>query len=595
MKLIPNFNSPLALRIIFAISIFILLFITSVSYKHNRDLQNSSKLMMHTYEINIQLERLLSFVKDAETGQRGYIITKNSRFLAPYLFSRDKVNRSFIKLKKLVADNPKQQQNLKNLFDLIIQRYTYLEGSLKYSNEKTYDKRKLDNCMFGGRIVMENIRFQIDEMNDVEKDILQKRQKIYQSEISLTPIFSIILFLVALSFILLSYRQISNDIDRLKVFNKKLLISSKLMAESEIIGAFSTWQWDMETDNIVYSDNQYRLLGHPPNSFIPEKDTFLKYVHPEDKQAFSSLMQDIIENKQIPLIYYKVIRKNNEIRYFKSIGKLLIDEQGSKIMLGITFDITEEHFQNIAIYERNKELEKSNKELASFNHVASHDLQEPLRKIQTFISRISDDDMNSLSESGRGYILKIGASTKRMRVLIDDLLLFSRTNTTKKEFLKMNLNDLLEKAKLELSEIIQEKNAIILADKLPKLKVIPYQIEQLFINLISNSLKYNQPNISPEINISCEKIASKEFPDLLEQSIKKYYKIAFSDNGMGFDPQFKETIFVLFQRLHSKTDEYPGTGIGLAICKKIVENHKGHIIADSTPNKGSVFTIFLPE
>ncbi|WP_242499242.1 CHASE3 domain-containing protein [Flavobacterium sp. 140616W15] len=551
--------------------------------------------MMHTYEINIQLERLLSFVKDAETGQRGYIITKNSRFLAPYLFSRDKVNRSFIKLKKLVDDNPKQQQNLKNLFDLIIQRYTYLEGSLKYSNEKTYDKRKLDNCMFGGRIVMENIRFQIDEMNDVEKDILQKRQKIYQSEISLTPIFSIILFLVALSFILLSYRQISNDIDRLKVFNKKLLISSKLMAESEIIGAFSTWQWDMETDNIVYSDNQYRLLGHAPNSFVPEKDTFLKYVHPEDKQAFSTLMQGIIENKQLPLIYYKVIRKNNEIRYFKSIGKLLIDEQGSKIMLGITFDITEEHFQNIAIYERNKELEKSNKELASFNHVASHDLQEPLRKIQTFISRISDDDMNSLSENGKGYILKIGASAKRMRILIDDLLLFSRTNTTKKEFLKMNLNDLLEKAKLELSEIIQEKNAVILSDKLPKLKVIPYQIEQLFINLINNSIKYSKPNVSPEISISCEKIASKEFPDLLEQSIKKYYKITFTDNGMGFDPQFKETIFVLFQRLHSKTDEYPGTGIGLAICKKIVENHKGHIIADSTPNKGSVFTIFLPE
>jgi PAS domain S-box-containing protein len=595
MKLIPNFNSPLALRIIFAISIFILLFITSVSYKHNRDLQNSSKLMMHTYEINIQLERLLSFVKDAETGQRGYIITKNSRFLAPYLFSRDKVNRSFIKLKKLMNDNPKQQQNLKNLFDLIIQRYTYLEGSLKYSNEKTYDKRKLDNCMFGGRIVMENIRFQIDEMNDVEKDILQKRQKIYQSEISLTPIFSIILFLVALSFILLSYRQISNDLNRLKVFNKKLLISTKLMAESEIIGAFSTWQWDMDSDKIVYSDNQYRLLGYPPNSFVPKKETFLEYVHPEDKQAFSSLMQGIIENKQLPLIYYKVIRKNGEIRYFKTIGKLLIDEQGSKIMLGITFDITEEHFQNIAIYERNKELEKSNKELASFNHVASHDLQEPLRKIQTFISRISDDDMNSLSESGKGYILKIGTSAKRMRILIDDLLLFSRTNTTKKEFLKTNITDLLEKAKLELSEIIQEKNAIILADKLPKLHVIPYQIEQLFINLISNSLKYSQPNVAPKINIFCEKITAKEFPDLLEQSIKKYYKITFTDNGMGFDPQFKETIFVLFQRLHTKTDEYPGTGIGLAICKKIVENHKGHIIADSTPNKGSVFTIFLPE
>ncbi|KIC00109.1 histidine kinase [Flavobacterium sp. KMS] len=595
MKLIPNFNSPRALRIIFAISIFILLFISSVSYQHNRDLQNSSKLMMHTYEINIQLERLLSFVKDAETGQRGYIITKNSRFLAPYLFSRDKVNRSFIALRKLTADNPKQQKNLKNLFDLIIQRYTYLEGSLKYSNEKTYDKRKLDNCMFGGRIVMENIRFQIDEMNDFEKDILQKRQKIYQSEISLTPVFTISLFLVALSLILLSYRQISNDIDRLRVFNKKLLISSKLMAESEIIGAFSTWQWDLGTDKMVYSDNQYRLLGYPPNYFVPEKDTFLDFVHPEDKEAFSNLMQGIIENKQLPLIYYRIIRKNGDIRYFKSIGKLLIDEQGSKIMLGITFDITEEHFQNIAIYERNKELEKTNKELASFNHVASHDLQEPLRKIQTFISRFSDNDKAAMSESGREYINKIGVSAKRMRILIDDLLLFSRTNTTKKEFLKTNLNDLLEKVKLEFTEVLQEKNAIILSDKLPKLHVIPYQIEQLFINLISNSLKYDQPDVLPKINISCTKIHATEFPDLLEQSIKKYYKITFTDNGMGFDPQFKETIFVLFQRLHSKTDQYPGTGIGLAICKKIVENHKGHIIADSTPGKGSIFTIFLPE
>ncbi|MCV9928383.1 CHASE3 domain-containing protein [Flavobacterium sp. LS1R49] len=594
MKLIPNFNSPRALRIIFAISIFILLFISSVSYKHNRDMQNSSKSMMHTYEINIQLERLLSFVKDAETGQRGYIITQNSRFLAPYLFSRDKVNRSFIALKKLMADNPKQQKNLKNLFDLIIQRYTYLEGSLKYSNEKTYDKRKLDNCMFGGRIVMENIRFQIDEMNDVEKDILQKRQKIYQSEISLTPLFSISLFLVALTLILLSYRQISNDIDRLRVSNKKLLISTKLMAESEVIGAFSTWQWDLDTNKMVYSDNQFRLLGYPPNAFVPEKDTFLNFVHPGDKRTFSNLMQGIIDNKQLPIIYYKVIRKNGEIRHFKSIGKLLIDEQGSKIILGITFDITEEHFQNIAIYERNKELEKSNKELASFNHVASHDLQEPLRKIQTFISRISDKDKDSLSESGKEYITKIGTSAKRMRILIDDLLLFSRTNTTKKEFLKTNLNDLLKKAEQELSEILLEKDATITSEMLPKLKVIPYQIEQLFINLISNSLKYSQPNVLPEITISCTKVAAAAFPNLLEQSIKKYYKITFTDNGMGFDPQFKETIFVLFQRLHSKT-EYPGTGIGLAICKKIVENHNGSIIADSTPNKGSIFTIFLPE
>ncbi|WP_264536825.1 CHASE3 domain-containing protein [Flavobacterium sp. N1736] len=594
MKWIPKFNSSNSLRVIFVIAVFILLFLSSIAYKHNQDLNESSKLVMHTYEINIQLERLMSAIKDAETGQRGYIITRNGRFLTPYIYSRDKVNTSFITLKKLTADNPKQQKNLKKLFKLITQRFTSFENCFKYSNPQTYDKRKLDNHMFGGRILMDNIRFQVDEMNDIEKKYLQKRLKIYAQEISLSPVFSISLFLAALTFIILAYRQISKDIKRLKIFNKQLLISSRLMSESEVIGKFSTWQWDLDVNKIDYSENQYRLLGLKPNAFVPEKDTFLNFVHPDDKEAVSKSMDGIVNNKQLPFIYYKILLPDNEIRYFKSTGKLLRDQQGSQILLGINFDITDEHLLNIELQERNKELEKSNKELASFNHVASHDLQEPLRKIQTFISRVSDADKAVLSDSAKDYITKIEVSAKRMRVLIDDLLLFSRTNTTKKEFIKSNLNELFENAKSELTEIIDEKKAIITTSKLPKLNVIPYQIEQLFINLIGNSLKYNQPNLNPEITIETEKVLSTDYPDLLEQNIKKFYKITFSDNGMGFDPQFKETIFVLFQRLHSKTD-YPGTGIGLAICKKIVENHKGHITADSILGKGSVFTVFLPE
>ena len=594
MKWIPNFNSSGSLRVIFIIAIFILLFLSSIAYKHNQDLDESSKLLMHTYEINIQLEQLMSAIKDAETGQRGYIITRNSRFLTPYLFSRDKVNTSFIALKKLTENSPKQQENLKKLFKLIIQRYVSFENCLKYSEPRTYDKRKLDNHMFGGRILMENIKFHVDKMNDIEKKILEERLKKYDEEISLSPFFSITLFLVALIFILLAYRQISRDIVRLKIYNKKLLISSGLMAESEVIGKFSTWQWDLDTDKIDYSDNQFRLLGEEPKSFIPTKEIFLDFVHPDDKEAVAESIQGIIDKEHLSFIYYKVIRKDNQVRYFKSTGKLLIDKQGSKILLGINFDITDEHLLNIKLQERNKELEKSNQELASFNHVASHDLQEPLRKIQTFISRVSDADRAVISDSAKEYITKIETSAKRMRVLIDDLLLFSRTNTTKKEFIKSNLNDLFENAIAELAEAIDEKKAQITVSKLPKLAVIPYQIEQLFINLIGNSLKYSQPDLTPQISIECDKILSADHPELLDQSVKNYFKITFKDNGMGFDSQFKETIFVLFQRLHSKTD-YPGTGIGLAICKKIVENHKGLITADSIPNKGSVFTVYLPE
>ncbi|MCD0472396.1 CHASE3 domain-containing protein [Flavobacterium sp. JAS] len=594
MKWIPNFNSSNSLRVIFVIAVFILLFLSSIAYKHNQDLNESSKLVMHTYEINIQLERLMSAVKDAETGQRGYIITRNARFLAPYIYSREKVNTSFITLKKLTADNPKQRQNLENLFKLIIQRFVSFENCLKYSDPKTYDKRKLDNHMFGGRILMENIRFKVDEMNDIEKNYLTKRLKIYDAEISLSPLFSISLFLVALCFILLAYRQISRDFERLKVVNKRILISNGLIAESEAIGKFSTWQWDLDTNKIDYSDNQFRLLGYEPKAFVPVKETFLDFVHPDDKQTVSNSMEGILNNKQLPFVYYKIILPSHEIRYFKTTGKLVTDQQGSKILLGINFDITDEHLLNIELQERNKELEKSNKELASFNHVASHDLQEPLRKIQTFISRVSDADKAMVSQSTRDYLARIEISAKRMRVLIDDLLLFSRTNTTKKEYIKTNLNELIENAESELTEIIEDKKAVITVSKLPKLAVIPYQIEQLFINLIGNSLKYNRPNVAPEITIESVKVLSADYPDLLEQDVKKFHKITFTDNGMGFDSQFKETIFVLFQRLHSKTD-YPGTGIGLAICKKIVDNHKGHIIADSMPDKGSVFTVFLPD
>lgn len=594
MKWIPNFNSSGSLRFIFIIAIFILLFLSSITYKHNQDLNESSKLVMHTYEINIQLEQLMSAIKDAETGQRGYMITRNSRFLAPYLFSRDKVNTSFIALKKLTADSPKQQENLKKLFKLIIQRYVSFENCLKYSEPRTYDKRKLDNHMFGGRILMENIRFQVDKMNDIEKKILEERLKKYDEEISLSPFFSISLFLAALIFILLAYRQISNDIVRLKIYNKKLLISSGLMAESEVIGKFSTWQWDLESNKIDYSDNQFRLLGEEPKSFIPKKETFLEFVHPEDKETIENSIQGIIDNKRLPFVYYKIVRKDKQIRYFKSTGKLLVDQQGSKILLGINFDITDEHLLNIKLQERNNELEKSNQELASFNHVASHDLQEPLRKIQTFISRVSDADRAVISDSAKEYITKIETSAKRMRVLIDDLLLFSRTNTTKKEFIKTDLDELFKNAISELAEVIDDKKAKITVSDLPKLYVIPYQIEQLFINLIGNSLKYSQPDILPTISIESEKVLAADYPELLDPSVKEYHKITFKDNGMGFDTQFKETIFVLFQRLHSKTD-FPGTGIGLAICKKIVENHKGYITADSEINIGSLFTVYLPE
>ena len=181
-----------------------------------------------------------------------------------------------------------------------------------------------------------------------------------------------------------------------------------------------------------------------------------------------------------------------------------------------------------------------------------------------------------------------------MRILIDDLLQYSRTTKVEKVFEVTNLNDLLENAKTDLFQSIEEKNAIIQSDKLPSMTVIPFQIQQLFVNLIGNSLKYSKAEVAPKIKISCKKVTAAD-EELIPKSNKDvFYKINFTDNGIGFEQEYAEKIFILFNRLHNKND-YVGTGIGLAICKKIVENHKGFIFAKGIPNGGSTFTIYLPE
>lgn len=180
-----------------------------------------------------------------------------------------------------------------------------------------------------------------------------------------------------------------------------------------------------------------------------------------------------------------------------------------------------------------------------------------------------------------------------MRLLIDDLLQFSRTNRADKSFEVSNINAILEVAKQDLAEIILEENAQITADPFPEINVIPFQIQQLFFNLLSNSLKYKSAERSPVIKITYDKVKASENPENLKPIKSHYHKITYTDNGIGFDNEYAEKIFVLFNRLHNK-DEYSGTGIGLSICKKIVENHQGFITASGEPNVGATFTIFLP-
>ena len=250
-------------------------------------------------------------------------------------------------------------------------------------------------------------------------------------------------------------------------------------------------------------------------------------------------------------------------------------------------------FQNEEKEKRAAELSIANKELLAFTYISSHDLQEPLRKIQTFVSVILENENKNLSDNGKYNFQRMQLAAKRMQQLIDDLLAFSRINTIDHKFEKTELNIIIEEVKTELKDTIQEKHATIEATELCPVNIITFQFRQLMYNLISNALKFSNPDIPSHITIKSRIVKGSKLNIEKLSPKKNYCHITVKDNGIGFEPHFSERIFEVFQKLHGK-DIYEGTGIGLAIVKKIVENHNGIIIATSELNKGAQFDIYIP-
>jgi light-regulated signal transduction histidine kinase (bacteriophytochrome) len=248
---------------------------------------------------------------------------------------------------------------------------------------------------------------------------------------------------------------------------------------------------------------------------------------------------------------------------------------------------------NSELESKNIQLQNYTRELSSFTDITSHDMQEPLRKIELFISLIEEREIENLSPNGMKYFDKIKESTNRMRQLFFSILNFSLTDRTRNAIEEVDLNEVLEETFESLKVYIKDTNSVFNTSPLPYVQGVKHQLVQLFENIISNSLKYKRTDVIPEITISYEIVDGK---DLSIRDLKKdqrYYKINFRDNGIGFDQQYVEKIFDIFQRLHHQTHT-AGVGIGLAICRKIAQNHNGSLTAESEINKGSLFSFYIP-
>ena len=364
------------------------------------------------------------------------------------------------------------------------------------------------------------------------------------------------------------------DITLRKQTENYLIESQRKLALALENGNIGIWEYDIDNDILTLDDSMKKMFSVGTKPFDGSFRSFEKFVMDEDFRQMKEALTRTIEKGRV---FETIIRVNSKRRaktFITLKGKRYNDENKPARVYGVGFDITEmQKGSEKALFKLNSELARSNKELEQFAYVASHDLQEPLRMVSSFTQMLAKRYSDKLDDNAKEYIKYAVDGSKRMYDLINGLLTYSRVNTKGKEFETINLNEVLDLVKKNLNLTIETSGATIETTELPIIRADRNQMLQLFQNLVSNGLKFS--NSIPKI-----KITSKEYTHHFLFSVK--------DEGLGIEPQYYERVFQIFQRLHSM-DEYEGTGIGLAICKRIVERHKGHIWVESKPGEGSTF------
>ena len=371
------------------------------------------------------------------------------------------------------------------------------------------------------------------------------------------------------------------------------------MIDKERILEFGSLEMNLLTNELHWSDGMYLLFGYDPTTDknrIQFNDNFYKiHMSLEEIEEARRKLKEALENKETYIIETAIKTKRGISKRLETYGKIERDAAKRPVkIVGISRDVTRLKDYEMNLQHKIEELNRSNKELEEFAYIASHDLQEPLRKITAFSERLEEKAGDEIGQDGKLYLQRILAATQNMRVLIDNLLEFSRANRHNDALENIDLNVIFKEVLADLELKIEETNAKIQHSPLPIITSYHSQMKQLFTNLVSNAIKFRKPGSPPLIEVWSEEVSEKEKSERLLRGNKKYYKVAVRDSGIGFEQEYALKIFQIFQRLHGKA-EYPGSGIGLAICKKIVENHNGVLYAESTPGEGAVFTAILPE
>ncbi|MEO7991171.1 MAG: CHASE3 domain-containing protein [Chryseolinea sp.] len=465
-------------------------------------------------------------------------------------------------------------------FEWILVNATSLNASL--NKEKDLIGKRLLNVMPGNKE---------QGLFDLYKDVVEKgypmSMEIYYTGEGIDTWFHISAVKLDDGFVV-TFSDITKQKNQIALIKEREL----LLKEAEVLASMGSWKWTAKTNTMVWSDGLSRILGNVSE----EKrswDTFIEYAHEDDKESLRNFITNAMKKLEGFRMEYKC-NVNDSIRHFYiSVTTETEIEWGN--ILGIVVDITDIKLKEKQLEHMNMDLKRSNEDLEQFAYVASHDLQEPLRKIRAFGDLLVTKYSSKVEATGADYIDRMQGAAARMQILIQDLLSFSRVSRNSAQHETVDVNPIITEILEDLENQIVREGATITAGNLHSIRGDKAQLKRLFQNLISNAIKFHKANEKVIVNIYSSLLTiaeqQKYFP--AAQPNTKYIMFTVEDNGIGFEQQYLEKIFNIFQRLNGRMD-YEGTGIGLAICRKIIANHRGVITAESKQGVGSRFIVILP-
>lgn len=590
--------------IIIAFIVAVLLVIAFLTYNHIEELVQESEWVNHTIMVKAEVEGVMSAVIDAQTAHRGYALTRDSSFLEPYITVKNNVANRINIIDSLTQDHQLQHKRLDSLRGFIVKQFSITDEILTRTKQESGVDYYGMNLLRIDEQNMTRIRRLIENILAHEDRLLGIRTTRQEQTFRLTPVFLLSTCVFALVALYYLFFQLQKSLRiRLKTeqeLERNLMLLSQEVNEKEMAQESLRKVIDSSSNGIVFmkavrgqgnkiTDMEYvmanKLAGELLN--VPSKEL----VGSRLRKQFVGLGFD--DYKEV----VETGRTSKREFYFEQLD-VWLTTYATKLEDGcvVTFDdITESKENEKELLLINEQLRELNQNLEQFAYVASHDLQEPLRKIRAFGDRLQTKFKAEIGKKGNDYIERMNSAASRMQVLINDLLKYSRTTRKSRDFEEVDLNELINEIMIDLESRINDTKAKIEVSRLGVVKGDKVQLRQLFQNLISNAIKFTPGDRKPEVRIKRKLKNIKEVFERVEaRESEQFVVVSVEDNGIGFKKEYADRVFKIFERLHGRS-EYQGTGIGLAICQKVVQNHNGYIKAESEEGEGAKFIVALPK